>query len=161
MKNHQFGGFSQAPTCCRLRKPIRLTSLSTPQMRKEKEKMLGPMKYMDGTLVEPAYAKAVAKLVNSAATVEEMVGIDELEDFAGQQRSSHGLSLKSSKSREEILAANPNLISYRVSLHEEKGDKAILHFDCYAEDDESACDQAEDAYPNCEVLHATPFSGNN
>ena len=54
-----------------------------------------------------------------------------------------------------MAPANPTLQGYRVSLHEEPGDKLILHFDCDAEDPEHACDQAEDAYPGCEVRAAT------
>lgn len=60
----------------------------------------------------------------------------------------------------EILALNPNLISYRAMLHEDKGDKSQIAFDCYAEDDGHAADQAQNAYPNGEVLTIAPFSGN-
>ena len=45
------------------------------------------------------------------------------------------------------------LTEYRVSLHEEQGDKFILHFDCWAEDRDHAEEQAENAYPGCELLH--------
>jgi hypothetical protein len=64
------------------------------------------------------------------------------------------------KTKAEILAANPNLLSYRVMLHEEKGDKFQIAFDCYAESDDHACEQAENAYPAGEVLTTTPFAGN-
>ena len=57
------------------------------------------------------------------------------------------------------LAGNCNLKHFVVSLHEEKGDKFILHFECYAENSEHACYQAEDAYPSGEILHATPIQG--
>jgi hypothetical protein len=46
------------------------------------------------------------------------------------------------------------LSRFRVSLHEEAGDKLILYFDCSAEDADHACEQAADAYPAGEVLHA-------
>lgn len=42
---------------------------------------------------------------------------------------------------------------FRVSLHESPGDKFILHFDCMAEDADHAAEQAENAYPGCEVIH--------
>jgi hypothetical protein len=63
--------------------------------------------------------------------------------------------------KSEILALNPNLISYRVMLHEDKGDKFQIAFDCFAEDDDHAAEQAEGAYPNGEVLTITPFVGND
>jgi 1,2-phenylacetyl-CoA epoxidase PaaB subunit len=65
------------------------------------------------------------------------------------------------QTKSEILASNPDLNSYRVMLHEDKGDKFQVAFDCYAEDDDHAAEQAQDAYPNGEVLTVTPFSGNN
>lgn len=65
------------------------------------------------------------------------------------------------KTKAEILAENPNLISYRVMLHEEKGDKFQMVFDCYAEDDDHAAEQAMNAYPAGEVLTTTPFMGND
>lgn len=61
------------------------------------------------------------------------------------------------QSHSEILASNPTLSSYRVMLHEDKGDKFQIAFDCYAEDSEHAAEQAENAYPNGEVLTITPF----
>ena len=54
-----------------------------------------------------------------------------------------------------IFAQNPTLRLYRVTLHEEPGDKFTLVFDCYAEDTEHAYEQAEDAYPGCELLTST------
>ncbi len=63
------------------------------------------------------------------------------------------------KTKEGILVDNPNLISYRVMLYEDKGDTEIA-FDCYAEDDDHAAEQAENAYPNGEVLSINPFCGN-
>jgi hypothetical protein len=44
---------------------------------------------------------------------------------------------------------------FRVTLHEEKGDKHTIVFDCQAEDAEHAYEQAENAYPNGEMLNAT------
>ncbi len=64
------------------------------------------------------------------------------------------------KSKAEILAENPNLISYRVMLHEENGDRFQIVFDCYAEDDDHAAEQAQLAYPAGEILSTTPFEGN-
>lgn len=60
----------------------------------------------------------------------------------------------------EILAANPNLIAYRVMLSEDAGDTDFqIAFDCYAEDDDHAEEQALNAYPNGEVFTITPFAG--
>lgn len=52
---------------------------------------------------------------------------------------------------------NPNLIPYRVMLHEEQGDKFQLVFECMAEDDDHAVEQAENAYPGCEIISYLPF----
>lgn len=61
----------------------------------------------------------------------------------------------------EILASNPNLISYRVMLAEEPGDTDFsITFDCYAESDDHAVEQAENAYPGCDIFTITPFEGN-
>ena len=56
---------------------------------------------------------------------------------------------------------NPNLIPYRVMLHEEKGDKFQIAFDCQAVDDDHAVEQAENAYPGCEVESYLPFDDNS
>ena len=45
------------------------------------------------------------------------------------------------------------LLPFRVSLHEDKGDKATIFFFCMAESDDHAEEQAIDAYPNCDVIH--------
>lgn len=45
------------------------------------------------------------------------------------------------------------LRSYRVSLREEPGDKFTIHFDCMAEDDDHAEEQALNAYPAGAVAH--------
>jgi len=46
------------------------------------------------------------------------------------------------------------LTEYRVILHEDKGDKFTLFFDCWAEDTDHAEEQALDAYPNGEIINA-------
>lgn len=48
------------------------------------------------------------------------------------------------------------LHNYGVSLHEEPGDKFRSHFFCRAEDPEHAAEQAESAYPGCEILVVFP-----
>ena len=53
------------------------------------------------------------------------------------------------------LHLNPDLKLYRVSYHEEDGDKTIMHFDCFASDAEHAMEQAKDAYPGSDILHAS------
>lgn len=63
------------------------------------------------------------------------------------------------KTKAEILALNPNLISYRVMLQLAPG-RFQFPFECYAEDDSHAAEQAKSAYPNGEVQTITPFSGN-
>ena len=52
---------------------------------------------------------------------------------------------------------NPNLIPYRVMLHQEPGDKFQIVFDCMAECDDHAVEQAENAYPGCEIMTYLPF----
>jgi hypothetical protein len=47
------------------------------------------------------------------------------------------------------------LHGYRVRLHETVGDTFVLHFYCQAEDADHAEEQAENAYPGCEVLFTT------
>lgn len=42
--------------------------------------------------------------------------------------------------------------NYRVTLHEDIGDKFTLVFDCMADDPDHAIEQAEDMYPNCEIV---------
>lgn len=65
------------------------------------------------------------------------------------------------KTQSQILADNPNLIPYRVTLAEEPGDKFTIVFDCYAEDDDHAAEQAENAYPGCLIHNMTFFPGVN
>lgn len=50
------------------------------------------------------------------------------------------------------------LFLYRVTLREENGDKFQLVFDCMAEDSDHAAEQAENAYPGCEVLNCLTSS---
>lgn len=54
-----------------------------------------------------------------------------------------------------VIAANPDLKSYRVTLLEEPGDRFTIVFDCYAEDADHAAEQAENAYPGSEVKNCT------
>lgn len=44
------------------------------------------------------------------------------------------------------------MIEYLVSLREDKGDKFRMYFECWAEDQDHAEEQAINAYPNCDVL---------
>jgi hypothetical protein len=48
-----------------------------------------------------------------------------------------------------------DLTKYAVSLHEEKGDKFIIFFDCLAEDEDHADEQALNAYPDAEIINTT------
>jgi hypothetical protein len=50
------------------------------------------------------------------------------------------------------------LYEYRVHLHEEIGDSFILVFDCWAEDNEHAIDQAINSYPCGEIINAERLS---
>lgn len=52
---------------------------------------------------------------------------------------------------------NPNLIPYRVTLREEPEDKFLIVFDCMAEDDDHAAEQAENAYPQSQIFNVTYF----
>lgn len=60
-----------------------------------------------------------------------------------------------SQSNDPVLQENPILKSYRVTLHEEPGDRFTIVFDCYAENADHAAEQAENAYPGCEVKNCT------
>ena len=46
---------------------------------------------------------------------------------------------------------------YRVTLREELGDDFLIVFDCMAEDDDHAEEQAENAYPQGEIFNITFF----
>lgn len=52
------------------------------------------------------------------------------------------------------------LVPFRVTLNERAGDKFTLVFDCMAEAADHAAEQAENAYPGCNVLNCTEFVGN-
>lgn len=54
-----------------------------------------------------------------------------------------------------VLRDNPNLMPYRVTLAEDAGDKFTIVFDCFAEDDDHAIEQAENAYPLCVINNVT------
>ena len=45
--------------------------------------------------------------------------------------------------------------NYRVTLVESPGDRFKLIFECFADDEDHAEEQAMDAYPGCTVLHIT------
>jgi len=47
-----------------------------------------------------------------------------------------------------------SLEPFFVSLHEDKGDKFTLFFECWAEDVDHAEEQALNAYPNGEIINA-------
>ena len=55
------------------------------------------------------------------------------------------------------LFDNPELIQFRVTMHEEVGDKFTIVFDCDAEDDDHAEEQALNAYPLGQIINITPF----
>lgn len=61
------------------------------------------------------------------------------------------------KTSEQVLSDNPNLIPYRVTLKENEWDKWTEVFDCYAEDDDHAEEQALDANPGYIVYNITFF----
>ena len=65
------------------------------------------------------------------------------------------------QTKSEILASNPNLISYQVMVFETKECTSPIAFDCYAESDQHAGEQAENAYPDGKVDEITPFKGND
>ena len=43
---------------------------------------------------------------------------------------------------------------FLVTLHEDKGDKFTLFFECWADDADHAEEQALNAYPNGEIINA-------
>ena len=49
------------------------------------------------------------------------------------------------------------MTEYRVTLHEDKGDKFQIVFDCWADDIDHAHEQALNAYPNGEIVHTQPL----
>ena len=48
------------------------------------------MKYLDGSPVDKAYADRIAHHLSSAAIAEEIIPIDELEEFANKLRENSG-----------------------------------------------------------------------
>lgn len=50
------------------------------------------------------------------------------------------------------MSEKPNLTSYRVSLREEPGVENEIEFECQAEDEAHATEQAENAYSGCKVM---------
>lgn len=46
-----------------------------------------------------------------------------------------------------------DLKRYIVTLHEDRGDKFTMIFECMAEDTDHADEQAINAYPNCEIIN--------
>ena len=62
------------------------------------------------------------------------------------------------KTTAQVLAENPNLLTYRITLKEEAGEHFTTVFDCYAESDDHAQEQAENAYPACEIINTTPVA---
>lgn len=63
-----------------------------------------------------------------------------------------------SKMKTLSLAANKELLPYRVSFYEDKGDQNTLVFFCMAEDEDHAEEQTINAYPNCEITHTTQIT---
>ncbi|WP_153235971.1 hypothetical protein [Glaciimonas soli] len=44
------------------------------------------LKCLDGTPVEPEYEERISKLISNAAAIELQIDIDDLEDYAEEQR---------------------------------------------------------------------------
>lgn len=53
--------------------------------------------------------------------------------------------------------SNNQLKPYRVTFTETPGDQFKLTFDCQAEDADHAAEQAQNAYPGCEIIHCAHF----
>jgi hypothetical protein len=53
------------------------------------------------------------------------------------------------------------LAHFIVSLKEEAGDEFTVHYKCLAVDDSQAETMAEQAYPDCEILHTTLIEEGN
>jgi len=49
------------------------------------------------------------------------------------------------------------LTHYRVTLKESPGDKGTIVFDCWAEDSDHADEQADNAYPGCELVNTITY----
>ena len=89
-------------------------------------------------------------------TWEEVVASSE-EEAAHKARLAvlHRLQVNKITRGDECPRVPRSLHPWRVSLHEQKGDKFTLFFNCQAEDSEHAYEQAENAYPDGEILLAT------
>jgi hypothetical protein len=59
------------------------------------------------------------------------------------------------QTHQQIVKVNPTLKGYRVTLKEEKGDQFTIAFDCHAEDDDHADEQAMNAYPSGQIINIT------
>ena len=46
---------------------------------------------------------------------------------------------------------------FRVTLHEHKGDKFVIVFDCMADDNDHADEQALNAYPDGELINTIEY----
>ena len=57
------------------------------------------------------------------------------------------------KTKSQILADNPTLSEYRVMLNEDAADKFQIAFDCFADDEDHAEEQAKGAYPSSVIKH--------
>jgi hypothetical protein len=110
------------------------------------------------------WSKCAPKVEPTYSTDQFLVKTNHLICYAtsifGRRRVVEIFKGKNTMTKAGILAANPNLISFRVMLHEDKGDRFSRIFDCYAENDEGAAAQAGNAYPKCDVKSITPFAGN-
>lgn len=97
----------------------------------------------------PEYLRGMVELIaySTPAGIEDELPSDRVADIESQI-----LSL--------VKTAEPveKLKGYRVTLHEDPGDQFKVHFDCLAEDDDHAAEQAENAYPGCEVIHTCRFN---
>ena len=51
------------------------------------------------------------------------------------------------------LIRNQGLEPFLVTLHEDRGDKFTLFFECWADDIDHAEEQALNAYPNGEIIN--------
>lgn len=97
---------------------------------------------------------------DSEIASKENVGLDRvLREFVGYLQSRGALSEDDRKifsgSLPGLTFGEHKLVPFTVSLHEERGDKHQIVFECWAEDADHACDQAENAYPHGEILTAT------
>lgn len=61
------------------------------------------------------------------------------------------------KRRRQAMRSCGILRPYRVMLFEKRGERLKLAFDCVAEDPDDAAEQAELAFPACEVISCTSY----